>query len=317
MLLLFGTAFAFFSFFIFIWVKMFQQYTFLMFLTFFQSCTDYIKLFFSSPVNAIGIITLLWGVYALLKIFSTVIKNMKLRRFLKTKSLKQMPLSILEILNKHKINSGLLFVVDSDQHYAFCQGFINPKIVLSTGLFSDLDSRELEAVVLHEYSHVSRKHLPFMLFMRLAASITVPAPILNEIFILLKGLWEREADAYVIQRLKSSEALNSALLKVRPANLKHFGSLMVSFKDSSTNNGAKPDTRKKVNSRDFRTGKKKSNRALEIRWGEFLYTTVVSVLFLLMGYLFITFPSKKVFAKHFDSVRAECSSYDFPQSYNF
>jgi len=52
---------------------------------------------------------------------------------------------------------GGAFVIDDDEPRAFCAGLLRPRVYVSTGAIALLDSKALEAVLLHEHHHASRR----------------------------------------------------------------------------------------------------------------------------------------------------------------
>ncbi|WP_078412007.1 M56 family metallopeptidase [Priestia abyssalis] len=127
-------------------------------------------------------------------------------------------------------------VISCPAPIAVTMGFLNPKIILSTGLLNLLDENELEAVVYHELHHKIHRDPLKIFLLSLFASIMWYIPILKWFHKKYKIVREVLADHYAIDKLGSSRDLGSALLKMlktgRQANLPFS---YVSFADTSVN----------------------------------------------------------------------------------
>lgn len=105
-------------------------------------------------------------------------------------------------------------VISHPAPLAITMGFIQPKIVLSTGLISLLNEEELQAVIAHELYHKENRDPLTMFLMALCASTIWYIPILqwfNEQYRIIKELL---ADDYAIDKQGTSVNLSSALLKM-------------------------------------------------------------------------------------------------------
>lgn len=117
-----------------------------------------------------------------------------------------------EIAKRHNVEVGLVM---SSQPLTFIWGFLNSKLVLSSGLLNTLDEAELEGVVEHEAAHHARRDNLVKLIL-LAASYLSPAfPLTRQIL-----FWQLEQVELVCDEIAANETrkpleIASALVKVR------------------------------------------------------------------------------------------------------
>lgn len=130
---------------------------------------------------------------------------------------------------------GKLVVVGHDQPIALTMGFLEPRIVLSTGLLRLLDGIELEAVIRHEEYHLQHRHPLRTLLTYLASAILWYLPILKWCHHVYKITCEVLADRYALERTGSAEGLGGALLKLVKVKNKPLSFAHVSFADTSIN----------------------------------------------------------------------------------
>lgn len=100
---------------------------------------------------------------------------------------------------------------------AFTHGFLNPRIYISKGLVSGLDSAELKAVFLHELYHKKRLHPAKFFLLNFVRDAFFYIPVMSGIarFMLLKK--ENEADLNAIAATGAPLSLASALVKAAKA----------------------------------------------------------------------------------------------------
>ncbi|HJF33871.1 MAG TPA: M48 family metalloprotease [Sporosarcina psychrophila] len=127
-------------------------------------------------------------------------------------------------------------VISHPSPLAITMGFVQPKIVLSTGLISLLNNEELKAVISHEMYHKENKD-PFNIFlMSLCSSTMWYLPILkwfNQNYRIMKELL---ADEYAIEKQETSVNLGSALLKMlKVSKNQKMPFAYASFADTSVN----------------------------------------------------------------------------------
>lgn len=107
-----------------------------------------------------------------------------------------------------------LDVVHHPAPFAFCHGFLRPRICISDGLIELLTAAELEAVLLHEDHH--RRHRdPLLLLITSALAHALSfVPTVPELHQRYDTVKEFDADAAAVSRLGGLEPMASALYKV-------------------------------------------------------------------------------------------------------
>lgn len=132
--------------------------------------------------------------------------------------------------------NGKVMVVRHQMPIALTMGFLNPGIVLSTGLIDLLDEEELDALLQHERFHLISKDPLTAFLLSLSASVLWYVPILKWIFKQYKTAREVLADAYAIRETGRLDSLSSALLKlVRVNQAKPYSFTYASFAETSIN----------------------------------------------------------------------------------
>ncbi|MHB0869473.1 MAG: M56 family metallopeptidase [Chloroflexota bacterium] len=110
------------------------------------------------------------------------------------------------------IQGRLTYVLDPAP-YAFCYGFLSPRICVSSGMARTLTRRELRAVLLHESVHLRQRDPLKVLLSRMVAGALFLLPAaaqMRDRYLLHKEL---SADAEVMDRL-SPRTLAGAILKI-------------------------------------------------------------------------------------------------------
>lgn len=154
--------------------------------------------------------------------------------------------------------------IDSDEPLAFTYGLFHQQVYISNWYFEKLTADELEAVILHEESHVkSRDNLKKTITRWFQFTLPyISGKILNDLN--WEKLSEAKADAYVVEKLGSKMPLLSAMLKISNATFSFNSkfSLNYFFEDSG------------VSRVDFLTGKV----SLKINYKKILILTLLPVL---------------------------------------
>ena len=146
-----------------------------------------------------------------LKLVVTWIKTLRMKSHLHaslvyTDKIKQL-IEKLNLQNK-------IFVYQNDQPSAFCFGFRNPKIYISTGLIQILSEPEIEAVLRHEKYHLENKDALVLFFVSITQSVFPFFPIISDISKSHRIQKEIAADESVIKGMRNTEALISVLRKL-------------------------------------------------------------------------------------------------------
>lgn len=111
-----------------------------------------------------------------------------------------------------------VYIADKGEPFAFSHGGISRWIVVSQGMIDILSRKELEAVLLHEYGHLSGNSS----FYRISGYLYSKVPLLHAFFDgrALEDEEERKADAFAASRMGTSRYVNSAKRK-----LEHYFSI--------------------------------------------------------------------------------------------
>jgi hypothetical protein len=197
---------------------LFKKYALLTYGHFFETCRDIALGFFTSGTHYVGFIltavVLLLTTGLFLKTLSSYVKTKrKLSELLEQKTSK-LSVKMKMILERNKIQSNMLIVIASSWGYAFTIGWFAPQIVVSTHLVKNLNEKELEAVILHEFYHLKNKHPLLLIIGEILSSTLSLLPLLKELTTKMRIVIEREADDYVFKHQLTNKHLNMALDKV-------------------------------------------------------------------------------------------------------
>ncbi|MGE5617779.1 MAG: M56 family metallopeptidase [Sphingomonadaceae bacterium] len=124
----------------------------------------------------------------------------------------RVPPGLARLASELGIRGRLTYVLDPAP-YAFCYGFLSPRICVSSGMARTLTHRELRAVLLHESVHLRQLDPLKVLLSRSVAGALFLLPAaaqLRDRYLLAKEL---SADAEVADRL-SPRPLAGAILKI-------------------------------------------------------------------------------------------------------
>src|SRR3989344_6388213 len=120
---------------------------------------------------------------------------------------------IKRLIKKLNIQNKM-FVSQNDYPSAFCFGFKDPKIYISTGLIQILSVAELEAVFRHEKYHLENKDALMLFFASIIQSLLPFFPIISDISKNYRIQKEIAADDSVIKGMQNPELLISVLGKL-------------------------------------------------------------------------------------------------------
>jgi|GEM_PF-2103554 len=151
----------------------------------------------------------LYGLYILL------VRLWKTQRFVSDLSAASMatPPARLACLIKGLGLSTHVVVLSNEKPLAFCFGFLQPRICLSTGMADALTDRQLKAVLLHEDHH--RRHFDPLrtLLIEVLHSVLFFLPVITELSDLVLTSFELKADRYAAQAAGRS-SLAGALYQI-------------------------------------------------------------------------------------------------------
>lgn len=112
---------------------------------------------------------------------------------------------------------GLKDHIDLVRHpasFAFCYGYVRPRICVSTGLVDLVTALELKAVLLHEDHHRRRRDPLFVLITHALSHALFFIPILRDLQARYDTRKELAADAAAVRQLGSVGPMAGALYKV-------------------------------------------------------------------------------------------------------
>ncbi|MAS35482.1 MAG: hypothetical protein CL610_15835 [Anaerolineaceae bacterium] len=113
-------------------------------------------------------------------------------------------------IDQHRIDRSSIVLVQATEPLAFCHGFLEPKICLSTGLVDLLSPVQLQAVLLHEDYHRQQFDPLRILVVRAISAALFFLPFVREWCRLFEIKLELEADHHAVHRT-SKAALAGAL----------------------------------------------------------------------------------------------------------
>ncbi|MDE1890618.1 MAG: M56 family metallopeptidase [Planctomycetota bacterium] len=184
---------------------------------------------FSTVLPWVCIVVLFLGTYkAIYKILFMLSRNYRFVRFITPLSIENHP-TLKKILIEMRHYSQRIVLYDSESLSAFTLGILKPTIYLSTGICSQLTTKELLAVILHEIHH--RKDMtPLKLFvMQLLYSFNFFLSINHYLLNLYSASSEKAADDTAISISKEPLELASALVKLSKSKTKATLSTLAAF----------------------------------------------------------------------------------------
>ena len=107
-----------------------------------------------------------------------------------------------------------VILVNDNNLFSFCCGVFPPYIVVTTGLIASLTDKELEAVLLHEQSHLVSRDPVKVLIGKTFSSMFFFLPIFRELHKNIEAVNELLADQWTINHQQKSTFLRGALKKI-------------------------------------------------------------------------------------------------------
>lgn len=148
-------------------------------------------------------------------LLSFLVQLIKTHIFLRKLLIKRvnLPLNLKRTLKNLGLTDKVILVKDINL-FSFCCGIFSPFIVVSTGLIKTLDDKELEAVLLHEQSHLISKDPVKVLIGKTLSSMFFFLPIFKELHKNIEAVNELLADQWTINHQENSASLKGALKKI-------------------------------------------------------------------------------------------------------
>ena len=187
-------------------------------------CLDTLRLL-NRPSTFFGIILFL----ALLKVIVVLFKTILYKRRL---IIEKIPIRVLKLTDKYELVDKVKIILDR-KPLAFCLGFFQPKIYLSTGLIKLMNGPELEAIILHEKYHLLKKDNIFLSTANFIKQLFFPFPILTDYFDSLIKMKEIKADRYGVILLGRKQPIISAFKKL--LNFDNKDSYLLNYSSAFTN----------------------------------------------------------------------------------
>lgn len=161
-----------------------------------------------------ALITAVWIIlsFGLISFFIQLIKTCRLLWEINPKKI-PLTRNLQKTANSLNLGNSVLLIKDANL-YSFCFGFLNPKIIITSGLVSQLSQRELEAVLLHEQAHLKNKDPLKILIGKAVASMYFFLPIFRELCQNMEATNELNADYWTAEAQKDTKFLRGALRKI-------------------------------------------------------------------------------------------------------
>ncbi|QRG68668.1 M56 family metallopeptidase [Brevibacillus choshinensis] len=138
---------------------------------------------------------------------------------------------------RYRIGKDDVIVVSSREPLAFTVGLLRRRIVLSTGLLSLLDEKELAAVIHHEAYHEEHADPLKVFLLSLLSTVFWYLPVLKHIHTNYKVVREVLADRHAMEQTGGMADLGRALLKLvkQRQTMPVMQAAHVSFADTAIN----------------------------------------------------------------------------------
>lgn len=155
------------------------------------------------------------GVILLLGTLSFLVQFIKTRNLLKRLLVKriELPRKIEKVIVSLSLTNKVYLVKD-DNLFSFCFGILSPRIIISRVLVTNLSSKELEAVLLHEQAHLKNLDPLKMFLGKTISSMFFFLPIFSELYKNMTGASELLADHFAITSQREATFLKEALRKI-------------------------------------------------------------------------------------------------------
>lgn len=179
-------------------------------------CQKFISnIMFEIPRSFPQSLILVVGTVLGLGLLSFLIQLVKTHLFLRKLLIKRVciPPNLARTLEGFNLTNKVILVKDKNL-FSFCCGIFSPFIVVSTGLIKTLASRELEAVLLHEQSHLISSDPIKVLVGKTFSSMFFFLPIFRELHKNIEAASELLADQWTINSQESTIFLRGALKKI-------------------------------------------------------------------------------------------------------
>lgn len=170
------------------------------------------------PRSLPGTLILVVGLVLGIGLLSFLVQLLKTRIFLRKLLIKRINMSsdLEKTLRALNLVEKVILVKDKNL-FSFCCGIFSPSIVVSTGLVKSLTDKELEAVLLHEQSHLISRDPIKVLLGKTFSSMFFFLPIFKELNKNIEAVNELLADQWTISHQENPAFLRGALKKILAA----------------------------------------------------------------------------------------------------
>lgn len=155
-----------------------------------------------------GALSAFGALYAVIQIIKTSLLLNNIR-----KETLSPPVSLEKIIRKLNLESKVVFVKNKDP-FSFCGGFFRPFIFISDALAKSLTAKELEAVLLHEQSHLKSRDPLKLLIGKTFSAVFFFLPVIRDLHKNSEGASEFLADQWAVTCQKKSAFLKNAMKKI-------------------------------------------------------------------------------------------------------
>lgn len=176
------------------------------------ACHSWLKAFgLSSLKYVLDLLVIYTLSFSLWKMGSQIIQTARMKR--RFQQYKNQKLTI-KMNGKYGSDKEELLVLSHPTPMAFTMGFINPKIVVTTGLMHFLSEEEFQAVIAHEVYHKENRDPLKVFLLSLSSSTMWYIPIQKWFYHQYQVIQEVLADEFAIKQQDTAINLGSALLKM-------------------------------------------------------------------------------------------------------
>ena len=193
----------------------------------FLSFCNRFKMLCESVVNGHNVsIPLVFGIFIgiistslVIFVLSILFYVIKTKRFVSTLLTKKVNSHQIKELTQKLDLSGKVQVFESDHFIAFTYGYLSPRICISNRYLLSLDDKELEAVLMHEKDHLTKRDPLKILILKSLVNAFFYIPVMRSISNEFQASREIDIDKKVMLDQKTDENIGSALLKILKSNL--------------------------------------------------------------------------------------------------
>lgn len=160
---------------------------------------------------AFGLLVLA-SLFTLIRMLGTIYKIYSFKKTLSKTKIRQ-EISLIYLLEKFDLREKVT-IVNQKKPQAFCFGFLNPKIYISTGLLKLMSVSELEVILKHEKYHLENRDAFTMLLATLVESLFPFFPILSDFIKIYRTDREVKTDQFATSGSAVKKSLSTVLKKL-------------------------------------------------------------------------------------------------------